>query len=159
MKEEKYIESLIKRYPELIIIQEDIIKVFNILCTCYKNNGKLLVGGNGGSAADAEHIVGELMKGFIKERKLSKDFSEKLCRVDEELGKDLIRVLQQPLPALTVIDHIALTTAYSNDMSTEAALAQQVLGYGNINDVFLGITTSGNSKNILYSTIVAKAKG
>lgn len=159
MKENNYIKNLIQRYPTLNIIESEIIKAFELLCDCYKKDGKLLVAGNGGSASDAEHIVGELMKGFVKRRKLSDDFSNKLCDIDKDLGRDLSNMLQQPLPAMTVMNQIALTTAFSNDVSAEIALAQQVLGYGNLNDVFLGITTSGNSKNILYGVVTAKAKG
>ena len=119
----------------------------------------MLVAGNGGSAADAEHIVGELMKGFKKPRKLSAEQSEKLTAVNDELGKVLAENLQGAMPAIALDGHPALTTAYMNDCEPLLCFAQQVNGYGTANDVFLGISTSGNSKNVLYAAVTAKAKG
>ncbi len=125
----------------------------------YEKGGKLLVAGNGGSAADAEHIVGELMKGFKLPRKTSDDFAERLVEVDAELGQVLSQNLQGALPAIALDGHPALSTAYMNDCEPLLCFAQQVNGYGTLNDVFLGISTSGNSKNVLYAAVTAKAKG
>lgn len=123
------------------------------------HEGKLLVAGNGGSAADAEHIVGELMKGFVNPRKLETDYSDALITVNKELGRVLSENLQGALPAIALDGHLALTTAYMNDCEPLLCFAQQVNGFGRKSDVFLGISTSGNSKNILYAATVAKAKG
>lgn len=153
------IEELLERYPKLEHEKENIIKSYEIMAECYENKGKLLVAGNGGSAADAEHIVGELMKGFVEPRKLSQNFVEQLMAVDEEMGKELGEKLQGSLPAIALVGHVALSTAYLNDVDPLLGFAQQLNGYGNKGDVFLAISTSGNSKNILYACTVAKAKG
>lgn len=155
----KYIDELVQRYPALDVCREDIYNAYLIMVESYKNNGKLLVAGNGGSASDSEHIVGELMKSFVLARKLDKDYAEKLIEVDAEMGAELADKLQGALPAIALDGHIALSTAYLNDVDPLLGFAQQVNGYGREGDVFLGITTSGNSKNILYANTVAKAKG
>lgn len=155
----KQVEILAERYPVLSVCTEDIETAFEYIKTSYENGGKLLVAGNGGSAADSEHIVGELMKGFKKPRKLSPAQQESLKAVNEELGTVLADKLQGALPAIALDGHPALTTAYMNDCEPLLCFAQQVNGYGKKEDVFLGISTSGNSKNILYAAIVAKAKG
>ena len=153
------IEELIDRYPKLDREKDNIVKALDIMLECYKNKGKLLVAGNGGSAADAEHIVGELMKGFVEPRKLPKEYVEKLEAVDSEMGRELGEKLQGALPAISLVGHVALSTAYLNDVDPLLGFAQQLNGYGQENDVFLAISTSGNSKNILYACVVAKAKG
>ena len=153
------LELLIKRYPALRCVKDDVQKAYQIIAECYAQGGKLLVAGNGGSAADAEHIVGELMKGFKNSRKLERDMQDKLKNVSSEYGSVLAENLQGALPAIALDGHPALTTAYMNDCEPLLCFAQQVNGYGNENDVFLGISTSGNSKNILYAAITAKAKG
>lgn len=155
----KQINELINRYPILKGCSEDIIKSFDILKECFSNGGKLLVAGNGGSAADSEHIVGELMKGFKSPRVLNKEYQEKLKNIDPDLGKILAENLQGALPSIALDGHLALSTAYMNDCEPLLCFAQQVNGYGNEKDVFLGISTSGNSKNIIYAAITAKAKG
>lgn len=155
----KHINLLIERYPELKNIEDQIIDGYLIMEECYKNGGKLLIAGNGGSAADSEHIVGELMKGFKNPRKLSDKQRKKLISINRELGETLANNLQGTLPAIALDGHLALTTAYMNDCEPLICFAQQVNGFGNQGDVFLGISTSGNSKNILYASTVAKAKG
>lgn len=157
--EMKHVDVLIGRYPELAEQRENIIDAYKILENSYVNGGKLLVAGNGGSAADAEHIVGELMKGFENPRKLSQNYKDKLISVDAEMGGMLGENLQGGLPAIALDGHLALSTAYMNDCEPLLCFAQQVNGFGDKNDVFLGISTSGNSKNILYAATVAKAKG
>lgn len=156
---EKHIDLLLKRHPILNEIKEDIINGYLILEESIKNGGKILIAGNGGSAADSEHIVGELMKSFKIARKLSEKECENLIEVDNELGKMLAENLQGAIPAIALDGHFALTTAYMNDCEPLLCFAQQVNGYGKKNDVFLGISTSGNSKNIIYAATVAKAKG
>lgn len=155
----KQIKVLIERYPELSVCDKDIETAFEFMKTSYENGGKLLVVGNGGSAADSEHIVGELMKGFKRARKLTSAQQEGLKKVNEELGSVLAENLQGALPAIALDGHPALTTAYMNDCEPLLCFAQQVNGYGKKEDVLLGISTSGNSKNVLYAATVAKAKG
>lgn len=153
------IEELIERYPKLDAEKDNIVQALDIMTKCYKNKGKLLVAGNGGSAADAEHIVGELMKGFVEPRKLPKEFVDKLEAADAQMGAELGDKLQGALPAIALGGHVALSTAYLNDVDPLLGFAQQLNGYGNEGDVFWAISTSGNSKNILYACVVAKAKG
>lgn len=156
---EKHLDLLVNRYPSLAVCKDSIRDTYQILKDCYEKHGKLLVAGNGGSAADAEHIVGELMKGFNLPRKLDSVYAETLQQTDPVLGKVLADNLQGALPSIALDGHPALTTAYMNDCEPLLCFAQQVNGFGNKEDVFLGISTSGNSKNILYAAIVAKAKG
>lgn len=153
------LEFLINRYPQLAVCKDDIASAYGLIEKCYSSSGKLLIAGNGGSAADAEHIVGELMKGFKKPRKLPKEYADKLMAVDPELGKTLAENLQGALPAIALDGHPALSTAYQNDCEPLLCFAQQVNGYGKTEDVFLGISTSGNSKNVIYAAVTAKAKG
>lgn len=155
----KHIDLLIERYPQLTSCKESIIQAYEILEESYKNSGKLLIAGNGGSAADSEHIVGELMKGFKKTRKLDKHYCNALKNANEELGRILSENLQGALPAIALDGHQALTTAYMNDCEPLLCFAQQVNGFGCKGDVFMGISTSGNSKNVLFAATVAKAKG
>lgn len=155
----KHIEVLVNRYPVLNSVKDEIVEAYFLLVESYKNEGKLLIAGNGGSAADAEHIVGELMKGFKLPRKLNENFTDKLISENEELGTVLAESLQGALPAIALDGHPALSTAYMNDLEPLLCFAQQVNGYGKAGDVFLGISTSGNSKNILYAATTAHAKG
>ena len=155
----KHVDVLIDRYPELENQMDNIIAAYHVLEESYSNGWKLLVAGNGGSAADSEHIVGELMKGFENPRKLSQEYKDRLISVNEEMGAVLSENLQGALPAIALDGHSALSTAYMNDCEPLLCFAQQVNGFGNAGDVFLGISTSGNSKNILYAATVAKAKG
>lgn len=152
----EHLDNLIKRYPALKICREDIISSFLILERSYKNGGKLLVAGNGGSAADALHIVGELMKAFVLPRKLSNKVCDALNKSSNHADY-LKQNLQMALPAIALVSEVGLTTAYSNDVAPDLIFAQQVLGYAKAGDVFLGISTSGNSKNIIYAAEVAKA--
>lgn len=158
-KLEKHLDLLVQRYPSLDTCKDQIRSTYIILEECYQNGGKLLIAGNGGSAADSEHIVGELMKGFKLPRKLPQQYQDSLLSIDQEMGSILATNLQGSLPAIALDGHPALTTAYMNDCEPLLCFAQQVNGFGNPNDVFFGISTSGNSKNILYAGVVAKAKG
>ena len=154
----KHIDELVARYRNLIVCKQDIIEAYNVLNNCFSNGNKLLVAGNGGSAADALHIVGELMKAFVLPRKLNKQ----LCDAIEKNSKHaeyLKENLQMALPAIALVGEVGLTTAYSNDVAPDLMFAQQVLGYAKAGDVFLGISTSGNSKNIIYAAEIAKAMG
>lgn len=130
------LDILVQRYPVLNVVKEDILNSFLILRNSYSKQGKLLVAGNGGSAADSEHIVGELMKGFKLARKLGNKLSDKLKATDSELGSILANSLQGAMPAIALDGHPALSTAFINDCDPLLGFAQQVNGYGVVNDVF-----------------------
>ena len=155
---EEQLNLLIERYPKLAVCKEDIKKAYELLEASYSNGRKLLVCGNGGSASDSEHIVGELMKEFKLKRKVYSDQAVALKEIDPELGQVLADNLQGALPAICLTGHSSLTTAFMNDANADLVFAQQVNGYGKQGDVFLGISTSGNSKNVLYAAVNAKAK-
>lgn len=158
-KQQAHLDLLVERYPKLDVCRQSIEDAYRMLIVCYEQGGKLLVAGNGGSAADSEHIAGELMKRFEKPRPVPKDFSERLVAVDPELGPELAKNLEQGLMAIPLVAHEALTTAYINDVDGLGVFAQQLYGFGRPGDVFLGISTSGNSKNVLNATVVARAEG
>ena len=128
MKENVYAQlaTLLKRYPELEPLKSDIADFFEVLRECYENGGKLIIGGNGGSCSDAEHIVGELMKGFCSMRPMGEDFKKKLMDIDFAIGSELAENLQGGLPAIALSSHPALNTAFMNDVSGEMMYAQQV---------------------------------
>lgn len=154
----KQLDFLLSRYPILEPCKKDIVSAYETIANSYKGNGKLLIAGNGGSAADAEHIVGELMKAFTSSRKIDQSYAELLISVEPELGQILAQNLQGALPAIALDGHLALTTAFMNDCEPLLCFAQQVNGYGRPDDVLLAISTSGNSKNVLFATVAAKAK-
>ena len=156
---EKHIDLLIERYPVLEICKEDIISGYELLEECYTKGGKLLIAGNGGSAADAEHIAGELMKRFKTPRPIPNELKERLIKIDPVRGENLSKNLERPLMAIPLVAHEALTTAYINDVDGLGVFAQQLYGFGKKNDVFLGISTSGNSQNVMSATVVARALG
>lgn len=155
----KHIELLISRYPKLESIREDIINAYLLFEECYENGGKLLIAGNGGSAADAEHIAGELMKSFRLGRKVSTEFAEKLQETDPVRGKILAETLECTLTAIPLTAHEALSTAYINDKAPLGVFAQQLFGFGRKGDIFLALSTSGNSENIMNAAVVAKSMG
>lgn len=155
----QFIEDLITRYPELDTVKADICQAYDCLEQCFVHGGKLLTAGNGGSAADAEHIVSELMKGFRLARELPESERDNLRETDTALGGVLAEQLQGALPAMAVTGHSALTTAYMNDCDPRVCFAQQVYGLGQKDDVLLCISTSGNSENILFAAAAARARG
>lgn len=153
------LDELMIRYPILGMQRQDIWKAYELMAETFEAGKKLLVAGNGGSAADAEHIVGELMKGFVKPRNLKPEILEKFEEVGGKAGKEIGEKIQGALPAIAVVNHVALSTAYLNDVDPLLSFSQQVYGYGEEGDVFWGISTSGNSKNILSACTVAHARG
>lgn len=155
----KYINQLVERYPELLVCKADIEKAALLMIRSFEEGGKLLVAGNGGSCADAGHITGELLKGFCKKREIEAAFINCIKEFDTESGEYLSGKLQGSLPAISLANNSALMTAALNDIDGDVVFAQQVNGYGNKNDVFLGISTSGNSRNVVCAMAVAKAKG
>lgn len=159
---EQYLEEslnlLIKRRPELAPCRESMAKAYTILENAFSKGRKLLVCGNGGSASDSEHIVGELMKEFRLKRRVYSNQAADLRAISPQLGSVLAERLQGALPAITLTAHSSLTTAFMNDSEPALVFAQQVNGYGKPNDVLLAISTSGNSQNILYAAVTAKAR-
>jgi len=153
-----YLQQLIERYSRLEPIKTEINAAFDIIAESFIKGGKLLIAGNGGSAADAEHMVGELMKDFVKKRRLPESFVSAIEDVDAEIAQILVPLLQPGLPAISLSGHSSLNTAVINDIDGATIFAQQVYGYGRVGDVFLGISTSGNAKNVLYAAVTAKAK-
>ena len=156
---QKYLDVLIDRYPQLEACKYSIEQAYLILEECYINDHKLLIAGNGGSAADSEHIAGELMKRFKILRPVPTDFSAKLKEIDPVRGENLSKNLERGLMAIPLVAHEALSTAYINDVDGLGVFAQQLYGFGRPGDVFLGISTSGNSKNVMSATVVARALG
>jgi len=153
-----HIQQLIQRYPLLECTKSDIILAYEAIVETFSNGGKILIAGNGGSAADAEHIVGELMKSFIKKHKLPEAFQNKIESFNSDISEYLLSHLQPGLPALSLSGQISLNTACINDIDGNITFSEQVYGYGKSGDVFFGISTSGNAKNIIYATATAKAK-
>ena len=145
-------EELYGRYPQLKCCEGEIAKAFDLLLTCCKGGGKVLTCGNGGSAADAEHIVGELLKKFRKHRDIDSGIAAKL-------PPELVAKLEGALPAVSLVSMSGILTAFANDVAWETAFAQQVYGLGNPGDVLIALSTSGNSANCVNAALVAKAKG
>lgn len=153
-----YLDRLVQRYPELEDTVEQILRVFNVLTELYESDGILFICGNGGSASDAEHITGELMKGFRLERKIDKELADKL-ESKLENGRFISENLQRGLRAISLTSHPSLSTAYSNDVESELVFAQQLFVLGRKTDVLMGISTSGNSKNVLRCMELASVIG
>ena len=145
-------EELYGRYPQLKGCEGEIAKAFDILLACYRGGGKVLTCGNGGSAADAEHIVGELLKKFRKHRGIDSGIAARL-------PPELVARLEGALPAISLVSMSGILTAFANDVAWETAFAQQVYGLGNPGDVLIALSTSGNSANCVNAAHVAKAKG
>lgn len=159
MKGEYILTDLLNRYSELQPLKEQVAEAAETIIETYKNGGKVLVCGNGGSCSDADHIVGELMKSFEGRRPLAKELQNELISLSPDTGKMLAEKLQQGLPAISLTVHQSLITAIANDISGEVIYAQQVVGWGNKGDVLIGLSTSGNSQNVIDAMIVARAKG
>lgn len=151
-------EELIKRYERLECVKNEINEALTLLIRTYANGGKLLLCGNGGSAADCDHIAGELMKSFKLKRPIGELLKYKLGTIGDE-GKELGELLEMPLTAISLCEHNSLTTAYGNDREPDAVFAQQLLGHGRAGDTLIALTTSGNSKNCVYAAVLAKAIG
>lgn len=151
-----YIDKLMVRRPNLLSIKQDIEKTCETFIHAYRNGGKVLVCGNGGSCADAGHIAGELMKGFHKQRPLPPELISAFQTIN---GRELAEKLQMPLRAIDLSAMTALNTAFANDVGSDYMYAQQTLAFAEAGDVFIGISTSGNAVNVHYAAITAKVKG
>ena len=153
---QEYLRDCLKSLPELETIKKELEQAFRVLVACFNAGGKLLICGNGGSAADADHIVGECMKKFNLRRTLSREDQAKIIESNSDSKGLLLSHLQRSLPAISLSAHGALMTAISNDESAEMIFAQQVFGYGKKGDVLIGLSTSGNSKNVIHALNVAQ---
>ncbi|MDQ4076759.1 MAG: SIS domain-containing protein [Chloroflexota bacterium] len=153
------LEQLVRKYPDLKPCLAEIQRIFEVLSACYRRGGKVLICGNGGSAADSEHLVGELMKGYLTSRPIPEEARERLVAAFPEEGAYLADHLQGALPTLSLVSQTALITAYANDVAADMIFAQQVYGYGNEGDALLGISTSGTSRNVLHALRVAHVRG
>lgn len=153
------LEELIKRYPELENIRESLMSASELLYETVTKGGKILLCGNGGSCADCDHIVGELMKGFLSKRVINKEFADSLKKSYPDEAEYLINNLQEGIPAISLTSHAAVMTAFMNDVSPDMVYAQLVYGYGKRGDLLIGISTSGNSKNVVNAIKIAKTKG
>lgn len=153
----KILDTLFETYPILKGCEKDIKAALDMIIDCYKNGRKILVCGNGGSAADSEHIVGELMKGFNLKRPMPEELKKKFAEIEN--GEKIASTLQMPLRAISLASHTGLMTAFANDCDADMIFAQQVLGFGDEKDILIALSTSGNSKNVVYSAETAKVLG
>lgn len=151
--------SLYERFPSLCECKDEIENMVLMMLDTYKRGGKILLCGNGGSCADCDHIVGELMKSFMYERKPSDEFVAKLRDVFGEDTEKVASCLQTGIPAISLPSQTAVLSAYLNDVEPEYVYAQLVYGYAKENDMLIGLSTSGNSKNVVNAVKVAKAMG
>ena len=159
MEAENLMQDLFRRYPVLKETRKSLFDAYEVIKKSYEHGGKLLICGNGGSAADADHIVGELMKSFSVSRPIASAVKAFLKENYGKTGLYMSEKLEGVLPAISLSCHSALNTAFANDVDADLIYAQQVMGYGNKGDVLLGISTSGNSINTVYAMMAAKAKG
>lgn len=154
-----FLKEMLGRYPGLLPVENEMGQAADCLIKCYRDGGKVLICGNGGSSSDSGHIVGELMKGFELRRPLDETLKKQLINFDGNRGNYLAEKLQQGLPAISLTAHDSLLTAVANDIDADLIFAQQVVGYGKRGDVLIGITTSGNAQNVLDAVLTARAKG
>jgi D-sedoheptulose 7-phosphate isomerase len=157
MKNYKSLDSLSERHPELSGLVDTIAEAAGMIIDCYSRRRKLLICGNGGSSADADHFAAELMKSFESGRPLDESLKVRFLEISATRGRFLGDKLEHALPAISLPSNTALTTAISNDIDPSLIFAQQVIGYGEEGDVLIGISTSGNSQNIVDACITAKA--
>lgn len=160
MKErtQNFVNAFFDRHPDLTCIRSEILKAAALWTSVLGNGGKILLCGNGGSCADCDHIAGELLKGFLLKRPLHQEFQDKLT-IYGEFGAEIGRKLQHGLPAISLCSHSAPISAFANDVDGDLVYAQQVYAYGQPGDLLVGISTSGNAKNVTAAMMVANAKG
>lgn len=151
-----YIKNMTQRYPSLSSVEGEVRRAVDMLEQCYRNGGKILLCGNGGSAADCEHIAGELLKGFLSMRRPCEGELEKLT---SELGAEKAEILQRGIPAIPLVSFSGAISAFANDVSAELVYSQLVYALGRPSDVLIGLSTSGNSKNVVLAFKTARAMG
>jgi len=157
MNKYKFLDDLIERHPLLSGLRNSIDEAADLIIRCYSHGGKLLICGNGGSSADSDHFAAELMKSFESKRTLDSSLKKRLSEISPARGKILGEKLGHSLPVISLSSNNALTTSISNDIDQSMIFAQQVIGYGNEKDILIGLSTSGNSRNIVDACITAEA--
>lgn len=159
MKEitQNFINSFFERHPDLLPLQERILRACNTLITAFQNGNKLLLCGNGGSCADCDHIAGEFLKGFLLKRPVDEELKNIMVEKYGEAGAEIAGKLQQGLPTISLNTHSAAISAFENDVDPELIYAQQVLAYGKPGDVLIGISTSGSAKNVAAAVMTANS--
>lgn len=155
----KLSDCFFNRHMDLQFMRQDILSACDLVLDTYRNGGKLLICGNGGSCADSDHIVGEMMKGFLLKRPLEAGLKAKFQQYFGEDGREVAEKLQGSLPAISLNSHTAFNTAFINDVDAVLNYAQQVMGYAKTEDTVIGISTSGNARNVYYAFMAAKVKG
>ncbi len=155
----EYFDTLFSRFPELEALDTPMKDAIMLLKTCFRHGGTVYICGNGGSAADAEHIVGELVKSFMKKRMLKHSTKEALLRDSREVGEYLASHLEEGLSVVSLVSGVALPTAFANDVASDMVFAQQFYALAKQDDILWGISTSGNSKNVNNALHVARAMG
>lgn len=153
------LNQLMERYACLACCKEELEKTVRTMIACYEAGGKVMTCGNGGSCADADHIVGELMKGFLKKRPMSQEQKQAMLAQCPDLKEETLNKLQGGLPALSLCSLTALNTAFCNDVDPELMYAQAVFAMGKSGDVLIAMSTSGNAANVCQAAMVAKAMG
>jgi D-sedoheptulose 7-phosphate isomerase len=151
--------ELLERYPALDCCKEEIKKAAEAIIACYENGGKVMLCGNGGSCADCEHIVGELMKGFLLRRPVSEEQKNEMKKNFEGINDEMLGKLQCGLPAISLPHVSALNSAFCNDVDPALIYAQSLFGLGRKGDILIGLSTSGNAKNVNAAAEVARALG
>jgi len=159
IRSESYVDDLCTRYPALVPIRSSISQAYELLHDSVVHQGMIYTCGNGGSCADADHIVGELMKSFTRKRPISENIAKNLEMYGSIFGEKLIDGLEGTIPALNLSQQTALTTAFANDNSFSLGFAQQLYGYGHKGDSLIALSTSGNSENVVLACVLAQAKG
>jgi phosphoheptose isomerase len=152
------IAALVERRPDLRDCVGALEEAIDLVTRSIRSGGKLLVCGNGGSASDSEHLVADLMKGFVDARPLPVADRERLAAISGESAAELVKILQGAVPAIALGSNGALTTAVANDLSFDAVFAQQVYGLGRPGDVLLAISTTGNSRSVVFAAYVARLR-
>lgn len=158
-KAEAFCRELFAHAQVLLPLEESFREAVSLLSACFRKHGKLLVCGNGGSAADSEHIVGELMKGFLLQRPLTQKERAAIAKTGCPEPEEFASNLQRGLPAISLVSQTALLTAFLNDVKPDMIFAQQVFTYGQPGDVLLALSTSGNSPNVVNAAYAAKSRG
>lgn len=153
-----YLQDIGIRYPALAHLKDDIKTVVDLLLKCYQDEGTIYTCGNGGSAADSEHMVAEIMKGFRLKRRLTKGQTQEIAEVYPDEAMEIAQNLEQSIPAISLVSNSALLTAFANDVDPDYIFAQQIFGLGKQGDILVAISTSGNSVNVVNAAKVALAR-